>query len=80
VSIDGRRGLSTDLTPIDPVRVQLFATDGTTFLLEPDRTTRIVVMDLRKATVLVAIEPHEGSDLADILATADDAAGTMRWR
>jgi serine/threonine-protein kinase len=79
VSIDGRRGLSTDLTPIDPVRVQLFATDGTTFLLEPDRTTRIVVMDLRKATVLVAIEPHEGSDLADILATADDAAGTMRW-
>ncbi|MEA2578849.1 MAG: eukaryotic-like serine/threonine-protein kinase [Chloroflexota bacterium] len=80
VSIDGRRGLSTDLTPIDPVRVQLFATDGTTFLLEPDRTTRIVVMDLRKATVLVAIEPHEGSELADILATADDAAGTMRWR
>ena len=80
VRIDGRRGLSTDLTPIDDGRIQLFATDGTTFLLEPDRTTRIVVMDLRKGTVLLAIEPHEGFALADILATADDAAGSMRWR
>ena len=80
VRIDGRRGLSTDLTPIDDGRIQLFATDGTTFLLEPDRTTRIVVMDLRKGTILLAIEPHEGFALADILATADDAAGSMRWR
>ena len=80
VSIDGRRGLSTDLTPLESERIQLFATNGTTYLLEPDRTTRIVVMDLRKATILLAIEPHEGSELADILATADDAAGTMRWR
>jgi hypothetical protein len=80
VKIDGRRGLSTDLTPIDPERVQLFATNGTTFMLEPDRTTRIVVMDLRKGTILLAIEPHEGFELAEILATADDAAGTMRWR
>ena len=80
VSIDGRRGLSTDLTPIDGGRIQLFATNGTTFVLEPDRTTRIVVMDLRKATILLAIEPHEGYALADILATADDAAGSMRWR
>src|SRR6185437_489589 len=68
VSIDGRRGLSTDLTPMESERIQLFATDGTTYLLEPDRTTRIVVMDLRKATILLAIEPHEGSELADILA------------
>jgi hypothetical protein len=80
VTIDGRRGLSTDLTPIDSERIELFATNGTTYLLEPDRTTRIVVMDLRKATILMAIEPHEGSELADVLATADDAAGTMRWR
>ena len=80
VSIDGRRGLSTDLTPIDGGRIQLFATNGTTFMLEPDRTTRIVVLDQRKATILLAIEPHEGYALADILATADDAAGSMRWR
>jgi serine/threonine-protein kinase len=80
VRIDGRRGLSTDLTPIDSARVQLFATNGTTFYLEPDRTTRVVVMDLRKATILLAIEPHEGFELEDILDTADAAAGTIRWR
>jgi hypothetical protein len=80
VRIDGRRGLSSDLTPIDSARIQLFATNGTTFYLEPDRTTRVVVMDLKKATILLAIEPHEGFELADILETADDAAATLRWR
>lgn len=80
VKIDGRRGLSTDLTTIDSARVQLFTTNGTTYYLEPDRTTRIVVMDLRKATILLAIEPNEGYELADILETADEAAGTIRWR
>jgi eukaryotic-like serine/threonine-protein kinase len=80
VRIDGRRGLSSDLTPIDSARIQLFATAGTTYFLEPDRTTRVVVMDLPGATILLAIEPREGLELDDILATADDAAGTIRWR
>jgi serine/threonine protein kinase len=80
VRIDGRRGLSSDLTPIDSARIQLFATSGTTYFLEPDRTTRVVVMDLRGGTILLAIEPHEGFELDQILETADDAAGTMRWR
>jgi hypothetical protein len=80
VRIDGRRGLSSDLTPIDSARVQLFATTGTTYFLEPDRTTRVVVMDLRTATLLLAIEPHEGFELAEILETADAAAATLRWR
>ena len=80
VKIDGRRGLSSDLSPIDPTRIQLFATNGTTFFLEPDRTTRVVVMNLKDATILLAIEPHEGFELADILATADGAAATLRWR
>ncbi len=80
VRIDGRRGLSSDLATIDSSRVQLFRTPGTTFYLEPDRTTRVVVMNLRKATILLAIEPSDGFELADILATADDAAATLRWR
>ena len=80
VRIDGRRGLSSDLTPIDSARIQLFATAGTTYFLEPDRTTRVVVMDLPGATILMAIEPREGLELDDILATADDAAATIRWR
>lgn len=37
-------------------------------------------MDLPGATILMAIEPREGLELDDILATADDAAGTIRWR
>ncbi len=81
VRIDGRRGLSVDLTPIDSTRVELFATAGSSYFLEPDRTTRIVVIDLpAKSTILIAIEPAEGHDLADILETADPAAGTIRWR
>jgi hypothetical protein len=80
VRIDGRRGLSSDLTPIDSARVELFRTAGTTFFLEPDRTTRVVVMNLRDATILLAIEPHEEFELAEILDTADAAAATLRWR
>jgi hypothetical protein len=37
-------------------------------------------MNLRKATILLAIEPNEGYELADILETADAAAATLRWR
>ena len=37
-------------------------------------------MNLRKTTILLAIEPSDGLELADILATADDAAATLRWR
>ena len=79
--IDGRRGLSTDLAPSDNERVALFATDSSTFHLEPDRTTRIVVIDLPgDETVLLAIEPNDGSELRDILEIADPVAGTIRWR
>jgi hypothetical protein len=81
VRIDGRRGLSTDLAPSDSERVALFSTKGSTFHLEPDRTTRIVVIDLEgDETILLAIEPNDGSELRDILETADPAAGTIRWR
>jgi tRNA A-37 threonylcarbamoyl transferase component Bud32 len=81
VRIDGRRGLSTDLAPSDGERVKLFSTESSTFHLEPDRTTRIVVLDLRgDETILLAIEPNDGSELRDILETADPVAGTIRWR
>jgi serine/threonine-protein kinase len=80
VRIDGRRGLSTDLAPSGSRRVALFSTESSTFHLEPDRTTRIVVIDLRgDETILLAIEPNDGFELRDILETADPAAGTIRW-
>ncbi len=81
VRIGDRRGLSADLTTVDSDRVELFATVGSSFYLEPDRTTRVVVIDLAsKDTILLAIEPREGFELRDILDTADPAAGTIRWR
>jgi eukaryotic-like serine/threonine-protein kinase len=81
VRIGGRRGLSTDLAPDGDKRVALFATEGSVFNLEPGRTTRIVVVDLKGGgTALIAIEPNDGYELSDILATADPAAGSIRWR
>ncbi len=81
VRIDRRRGLSTDLAPSGSERVQLFATESSTFHLEPERTTRIVAIDLPgDDTILLVIEPNDGHELADILETADPAAGTIRWR
>jgi hypothetical protein len=81
VRIGGRRGLSTDLAPLDDKPIALFATEGSVFHLEPDRSTRVVVVDLKEGgTALIAIEPNGGFELADILETADPAAGTIRWR
>jgi hypothetical protein len=81
VRIGGRRGISTDLAPADDERVALFATEGSVFNLEPGRTTRIVVVDLKGGgTALIAIEPNDGFELVDILETADPAAATVRWR
>jgi eukaryotic-like serine/threonine-protein kinase len=81
VKIGGRRGFSTDLAPRDDERVALFATEGSTFNLEPNRTTRVVVVDLKGGgTALLAIEPNNDFKLADILESADPAAGTIRWR
>jgi serine/threonine protein kinase len=81
VKIGGRRGFSTDLAPRDDQPVPLFATEGSTFNLEPNRTTRVVVVDLKGGgTALLAIEPNNDFKLADILESADPAAGTIRWR
>jgi len=81
VRIDRRRGFSSDLQPVDAERVPLFSTASSTFHLEPERTTRVVVIDLPgDATFVLAIEPNDGYELRDILDTADPAAGTIRWR
>jgi hypothetical protein len=81
VRIDRRRGLSSDFEPTGSERVPLFSTEGSTFHLEPDRTTRVVVIDLPgDDTIVLAIEPNDGFELPDILETADPAAGTINWR
>lgn len=81
VRIDRRRAYSSDFQPVGTKRVPLFSTDGSTFNLEPDRTTRIVVVDLPgDDTMVVAIEPNEGYELRDILDAADPVAGSIDLR
>jgi serine/threonine protein kinase len=81
VRIGDRKGLSTDLAPTGNDRVPLFATQGSVFNLEPDRTTRIVVVDIKGGgTALIAIEPKDGFELSDILSTADAVASSIDWR
>ena len=81
VRIDRRRGFSSDFEPTGSERVPLFSTEGSTFHLEPGRTTRVLVIDLPgDDTIVLAIEPNDGYELKDILETADPAAGTIDWR
>ena len=81
IRIDRRRAYSSDLQPVGSTRVPLFSTDGSTFNLEPDRTTRIVVVDLPgDDTIVFAIEPSDGYELRDILEIADPVAGSINWR
>jgi tRNA A-37 threonylcarbamoyl transferase component Bud32 len=80
VTIDGRTGFSTDCSPVEGGRVALFATDGSTYYLEPGRTSRIVALDTPDGVLVLAIEPYGDASLRAILDTADPAAGTMRWR
>ena len=80
VRIDRRRGLSIDVATVDPARLAMFANGGSAFYLEPGRTTRLVALDTRDGTLMLAIEPADGSELVDILASADVAAGAIRWR
>jgi tRNA A-37 threonylcarbamoyl transferase component Bud32 len=80
VRIGDRKGLSIDISPVADQRLALFGTGGSTYYLEPSRTTRIVAIDAKDGTVILAIEPSDDHDLRAILDTADDAAGTIRWR
>ena len=77
--IDGRRGWSSDVSPIGGERLALMATDGATFYVEPGRTTRVVAMDVDRGVVVIVIEPGDDADLEGILETADVAAGTIAW-
>ena len=62
--------------PVNP----LFKPDDYRYLIG-DSDARVVVVDLKGGgTALLAIEPNNDFELADILKSADSAAGTIRWR
>jgi hypothetical protein len=79
VRIDGHRGYSSDVSPTGDERLALLASDDATLHVEPDRTTRVVAMDVGDDVVVIAIEPGDDHDLRAILDTADDAAATIDW-
>jgi hypothetical protein len=81
VRIDRRRGLSIDLTLSGAERAPLFGTADATYFLEPDRTTRIIALDAgRGTTVVIVIEPSDGTSLATLLAITDPVLAGLKWR
>ena len=78
VHIDGHDGWSVDLTTDGGRCVDLFRSDdGTSYRLGPDRTTRMVALDLGGDEPLVmGIQPDDGHTLRQILDTADDVAAS----
>ncbi len=78
--IDGHAGRSVDVTPKSSERPAVFRTGDRIYALAPGRTTRLVVLDTDSGPLILAIEPSDGHTLREILDTADDVAGTIRFR
>jgi eukaryotic-like serine/threonine-protein kinase len=79
VRIDAWRGRSTDVTPKPGERPAIFVVGETIFYLEPDRTTRLVALDVDGSVLVLVIEPAAGNSLRDLLDTADDVAASLRF-
>jgi hypothetical protein len=78
--VDKRRATVVDLSASGPQRLPLFSTASQTFYLEPDDTTRIMVVEARDGILLIAIEPAEGRRLDDILPIAEAVVHSLRFR
>ncbi len=79
VRIDGRRGASTDLTPDPDARPEILVAGDVAIHAEPDRTTRIVALDVDGTILVIVIEPAADTTLRDLLDTADDVAASLRF-
>jgi hypothetical protein len=78
--VDKRRATVVDLSASGPQRLPLFSTASQTFYLEPDDTTRIIVVEARDGILLIAIEPAAGRRLDDILPIAEAVVHSLRFR
>jgi serine/threonine-protein kinase len=78
--VDKRRATVVDLSATGSQRLPLFSTADQTFYLEPDDTTRIIVVEARDGILLIAIEPAEGGQLDDILPIAEAVVDSLRFR
>jgi hypothetical protein len=80
VRIDDLRGRSVDVEPSGRDRVEIFTAGGKVYVVERDRPTRVVAIDVGDEVVLIVIEPRDGQTLKTILETADDVAASLRDR
>lgn len=78
--VDKRRATVVDLSATGPQRLPLFSTTDQTFYLEPDDTTRIILVDARDGILLIAIEPAQGGRLEDILPIANAVIDSLHFR
>jgi serine/threonine-protein kinase len=78
--VDKRRATAVDLAPTGPDRVPLFGAGDQTFYLEPDGTTRIIVVDGKDGVLVIAIEPAEDSTLETMLPKARSVVNSLRFQ
>jgi hypothetical protein len=80
LTIDGRDGFSVDLTTRGDEILPILGMGEETVYLQPGATTRFVLLEAGDRTLVLVIEPAAGATLQDILATADDVAGSLDIR
>jgi hypothetical protein len=78
--VDKHKSTIVDLAPTGPDRVPLFGTSTQTFYLEPNGTTRLIVIDGDDGVVVIAIEPSSDSTLESILPEANRVISSVRFR
>jgi serine/threonine-protein kinase len=78
--VDKQRGTVVDLSPTGTSRLPLFSTTDQTFYLEPDGTTRIIVVDAQDGILVIAIEPAQDGRLEDIIPIANAVIDSLRFR
>ncbi len=78
--VDKRKSTMLDLSPTGPDRVPLFGAGDQTFYLEPNGTTRIIVVDGRDGVLIIAIEPGEDSALESMWPKAKSVVDSLRFQ
>ncbi len=79
-TVGKRRATTVDLAPTGPDRVALFGSGSRTFFLEPNGTTRVVVIDSDDGPLVVSIEAATDGTPAAIVKIALPVAMGIQFR
>jgi hypothetical protein len=78
--IDKHKATTVDLSPTGRDRVALFGSGSETFFLEPNGTTRLVVVDTDAGPLVIAIEAAPDRQPAAIVKVATPVVSSVRFR